>query len=77
MIKGRYVALVELDFHIDESLYPQPFEDMKNDITNGSLTEMIKELLELEIDDFAEINVTQQYADLYRVEDGDSDDNQP
>lgn len=74
MIKGRYVALVELDFHIDESLYSQPFEDMKNDITNGNLTEMIKELLEIEIDDLADINVTQQYADMYKVEDGDSDD---
>lgn len=74
MIKGRYVALVELDFHIDESLYPQPFDDMKNDITNGNLTEMIKELLEIEIDDLADINVIQQYADLYRVEAGDSDD---
>ena len=74
MIKGRYVALVELDFHINEAQYSQPFENMKNDITNGNLTEMIKELLEIEIDDLADINVTQQYADLYRVEDGDSDD---
>lgn len=74
MIKGRYVALVELDFHIDESLYPQPFDGMKNDITNGNLTEMIKELLEIEIDDLADINVTQQYADLYRVEDGEVDE---
>lgn len=73
MIKGRYVALVELDFHINEAQYSQPFEDMKNDITNGNLTEMIKELLEIEIDDLADINVTQQYADLYRVEDGEAE----
>lgn len=74
MIKGRYVALVEMDFHIDEEKGVRPFDELKIDVMNGNMTEMLTELIKDELDeDFADVNVTQQYADLYRVEDGDSE----
>ncbi len=76
MIKGRYIAWIEINFHVDEKEGIRPFDDIKDDIANGNMTEMLTELIKDELDeDFADVNVTQQYADLYSVEDGDSDEN--
>ena len=74
MIKGRYVALVEIDFHIDEEKGVRPFDEIKNDVMNGNLTVRLMELIKDELEELADVKVTQQYADLYRVEGGDSDD---
>lgn len=75
MIKSRYVALVEIDFHIEEKKGIRPFDDIKGDIMNGTLTEMLTELIKDELDEeFADVKLTQQYADLYRVEDGEADE---
>ncbi len=77
MIKGRYVALVEVDFSLDDHKEGiRPFEDIRNDFVNGYVTEeLAKELKELFYDDkgLTTIKVTQQYADLYKVEEGDTE----
>ncbi len=69
MIKGRYVALVEVDMHIEEQDGMRPFEDIKNDVVNGYFTKGLTEMLEEELGEpDATVTVTQQYADLYRTE---------
>lgn len=76
MIKGRYVALVEIDIHLEEKESLRPFEDIKNDVMNGKLTEELLKIIEYEFatKEEGDVKVTQQYADMYRVEDGDTDD---
>lgn len=74
MIKGRYVALVEIDFHADEQKGLRPFDEIKNDVVNGNLTAMLTELIIDDLDEgLADVKVTQQYADLYRAEDGEAE----
>ena len=69
MIKGRYVALVEINFHIDEQEGLRPFDEIKGDVMNGDMTEMLEDLIESEFDkSVADIKVTQQFADVYKVD---------
>ena len=69
MIKGRYVALVEVDIHIEDREGVRPFEDIKNDVVNGRFTNGLKEMLEEELGEpDATITIIQQYADLYKTE---------
>ena len=73
MIKGRYVALVEIDMHIEEQDGVRPFEELRDDFVNGSLTNGLKEMLDEELGEpDATVTVTQQYANLYRIE-GEAD----
>ena len=69
MIKGRYVALVEIDIHLEEKEGLLPFEDIKNNVMNGKFTEELVKMIEYEFmtKDEGDVKVTQQYADLYRV----------
>ena len=72
-IKGRYVAQIEID--IDCEYKPGqmlPFPEIKERIVGGEVTQNIRELIQDEID-AGSVTVTQQYADLYEVEDGDGD----
>ena len=69
MIKGRYVALLEVDIHIDSTEHLLPIERIRQNVTGGALTEAIRE----EVSDIfnegtADVTVTQQYADIYEVE---------
>ena len=69
MIKGRYVALVEINFHIDEQEGLRPFDEIKGDVVNGNLTEMLEDLIGSELDkSMADIKATQQFADVYKVD---------
>lgn len=69
MIKGRYVALVEINFHIDEQEGLRPFDEIKGDVVNGNFTKMIESLIVDETDKgMADIKVTQQFADIYKVD---------
>lgn len=71
MIKGKYVALVEVDVHIPESKHNRPFEEIKDDVMNGWVTNALKEVIEGEVFDdkkYSTVKVTQQYADLYEVD---------
>lgn len=73
MIKGRYVALIEIDLHIDDTLKDiRPFDDMSDDLKSGYVTERIRQMLIEDVfgEDFADVKVTQQYADLFLLKDG-------
>lgn len=72
--KGRYVALIEIDFDYEKQEGMLPFEEIKKKTVGGELTGMIKDVIHGEIiDDYGIITVTQQYADLYEVEDEQDD----
>ena len=67
--KGKYVALIEIDFDIKRSEGMLPFEEIKKKTVGGELTDEIKDVIRGElIDDYGTITVTQQYADMYEVE---------
>lgn len=69
-IKGRYVAQIVMDIDYPDTKEFRPFEEVRNDLTTGVLTGAIQGLLEDEIafPSNMKLTVTQQYADLYRVE---------
>lgn len=66
-IKGRYVALVTLDFSAtrDENTYP--LEKIRNSICGGELSKDIRCILSDRIAT-ASVTVDQQFADVYEVE---------
>lgn len=68
MIKGRYVALVEIDIHVTETDGVRPIEEIKGDIVGGVFTEALQREIESEFGEDADVTVTQQYADIYEVE---------
>ena len=69
-IKGRYVCTVEFDFDFIHQKRYSPFAEMREQVVNGGLTDAIKDVLRSDIieDSFGTITVTQQYADLYEVQ---------
>lgn len=72
--KGKYVALVEIDFDIEKSEGMLPFEEIKKKTVGGELTDEIKDVIRGElIDDYGTVTVTQQYADMYEAEGGKND----
>ena len=69
--KGRYVAQIVIDFDILEQKGTGmlPFEEIKKKATDGELTDAIKDVVVGEvIDDCGTVTVTQQYVDMYEVE---------
>ena len=68
MIKGRYVATVEIDFSVSEK-DPDllPFDKIKENVCNDT-TEFLTELIEEEFYPFGSVRVTQQYADVFRCD---------
>lgn len=67
--KGKYVALVEIDFDIEKSEGVLPFEEIKRKTVGGELTDAIKDVIRDEVvDDYGTVAVTQQYADMYETE---------
>ena len=68
MIKGKFVATIEIDIVIDENT-PNllPFEKMKAAVHNGMET-AVKDMLCDEFGDIATVKVTKSFADLYRTE---------
>ena len=67
--KGKYVALVEIDFDIEESKGMLPFEEIKKKTIGGELTDAIRDVIRgFVIDDYGTIAVTQKYADMYEAE---------
>ena len=66
MIKGKFVATVEIDIAIDENTSNLlPFEKLKKAVHND--TEVaIKDMLCEEFGDIATVKVTKTFADLYR-----------
>lgn len=71
MIKGRYVAIIVMDFKIDENtLGLLPFDELKRQVTNGELDNGIVAILSEEFGGLCSIGLTKQYADLYHVDGG-------
>lgn len=67
MIKGRYVAQIEINFAMDESTEGLlPFEEIYKRTTDGMLTQTLQKLIQNER---AEVTITQMFADVWRAED--------
>ena len=69
MIKGKFVATIEIDIAVDENT-PNllPFEKLKGAVQNDMET-AVKDMLCEEFGDIATVKVTKTFADLYRTED--------
>ena len=69
MIKGKFVATIEIDIAIDENT-PNllPFEKLKESVNNEMET-AVNDMLYEEFGDIATVKVTKTFADLYRTED--------
>ena len=70
MIKGKFVATVEIDIEAPENTpYLLPFEQLKEALHNKT-EQTIKEILEYEFGEIATVKVTKQLAELYCCEEG-------
>ena len=68
MIKGRYVATVEIDFSVSEKEAGLcPFNELKEKFSNET-TKFLTELIKEEFYPFGNVRVTQQYADMFRCD---------
>lgn len=68
--KGKFVALLTIEFNVKLKPYDRPFEEIEEDIQNGVLADLIRAELEGEIgEDDTVVTVEQQCADLYEVDD--------
>ena len=68
MIKGKFVATIEIDITVDESTSNLlPFEKLKESVHNEMET-AVKDMLCDEFGDIATVKVTKTFADLYQVE---------
>ena len=68
MIKGKFVATIEIDIAIDENTANLlPFEKLKTAVHNDMET-AVKDMLCEEFGDIATVKVTKTFADLYRTE---------
>ena len=69
MIKGKFVATIEIDITIDENT-PNllPFEKLKEAVHND-MEVSVKDMMCKECGDIATVKVTKTFADLYRTED--------
>jgi hypothetical protein len=74
MIKGKYVATVEVDFSMTEDT-PNllPFDKLQDAVRNG-ITPNLQIFLEEEVSGLGTVTVQQQYADLYIKQDGGAND---
>lgn len=69
MIKGRYVATVEVNIRVTDLDGVRPLEEIKGDMMGGTFTEALQREIESEFGEDADVTVTQQYADVYEVKD--------
>ncbi len=69
MIKGKFVATIEIDIAVDENA-PNllPFEKLNGAVHNDMET-AIKDMLYEEFGEIATVKVTKTFADLYKTED--------
>ena len=71
MIKGKYVAIVEVNLSIDENTPNlKPFHQLEK-VVKHEITDAIKDMLEDEFGEVGSVIVTQNFADLYRIDGGD------
>ena len=68
MIKGKFVATIEIDIAVDENTSNLlPFEKLKGVVQND-MEIALKDMLCDEFRDVATVKVTKSFADLYQVE---------
>ena len=68
MIKGKFVATIEIDIAVDENTPGLlPFEELKEAVHN-EMEVAVKDMLCDEFGDVATVNATKTFADLYQVE---------
>ena len=69
MIKGKFVATIEIDIAVDENT-PNllPFEELKEAV-HHEMEIAVNDMLCEEFGDVATVKVTTTFADLYRTED--------
>lgn len=69
MIKGKFVATVEIDIAIDENT-PNllPFEKLQEAVHND-MEVAVKDMLYEEFGDIATVKITKTFADLHKTED--------
>ena len=69
MIKGKFVATIEIDIAVDENTPGLlPFEELKEAV-NNEMEIAVKDMMCDEFGDVATVKVTKSFADLYRTED--------
>ncbi len=69
MIKGKFVATIEINIAVDENTPGLlPFEELKEAV-NNEMEIAVKDMLCDEFGDVATVKVTKTFADLYRTED--------
>ena len=69
MIKGKFVATIEIDIAVDENMPGLlPFEELKEAV-HDDMEAAVKDMLCDEFGDVATVKVTKSFADLYRTED--------
>ena len=68
MIKGKFVATIEIDIALEENTPGLlPFEELKEAVHN-EMEIAVKDMLCDEFGDVATVKVTKTFADLYRTE---------
>ena len=68
MIKGRYVATIEIEFSMSENESGLlPFDEICNNWRNNT-TEALTEIIQNELGPYGKAKITQQYADMYRCD---------
>ena len=68
MIKGRYVATIEIEFSMSENESGLlPFDKIYNNWRNNT-TEALTKIIQNEIEPYGGVKITQQYADVYRCD---------
>lgn len=69
MIKGKFVATIEINISVDENTPGLlPFEKLKEAVHND-MEVAVKDILCEEFGDIATVKVTKTFADLYKTED--------
>ena len=73
MIKGRYVATVEIDLSMSENESGiLPFDEICNNWRNNT-TEALTEIIQNELEPYGRVKITQQYVDVYRCDEQDGE----
>ena len=71
MIKGKFVAMVDVDIAIDENMPDlYPFDRLKTAV-HEELCAKLQEMLDHEFEEIGTVKVTQQFADLWKEALGD------
>ena len=69
MIKGKFVATIEIDIAIDENTANLKKKKKLKAAVHNDMETAVKDMLCEEFGDIATVKVTKTFADLYRTED--------